>query len=107
MTTSQHRIDISIDTDGAIHGEISCTAPAGADCRLWCDHGCDTHGGDGCGKGDALSDQRYCVSTSGWFDNDVFDLYAGPRAPLRSGLVDILWEGDYSTWTYSAEPTSD
>lgn len=99
MSANPHRIEVLIETDGYIEARMVCDANAGAPCRLWCDHGCEyIHGHEA----DELRDQGRCVQIEGWFD-DVFDAYSGRTAPLRSGSVDFIWEGDYYTWRYADE----
>ena len=105
MSDRLHRIEVTIDTDGGIDAAIVCDAPEGASCRTWCDEGCE-FGTSEHWENHTLRDQGYCTQVEGWFD-DPFECYGGSTAPLRSGPVDLIWEGDYFTWRYADDKTGD
>lgn len=89
-----HTIEWYIDRD-SVYGAVTCTAVEGAPCRMSCPHGCPTWP---CGHD--LTDQGDCNAVE-WFDNcGVIDSYGGDRRPLRSGPVEVVWNGDAWVWTY-------
>lgn len=101
--TNPHRIEVTIEPRWGIRARLLCDAPVGAQCRLWCDKGCDSAGEDHADYHE-LSDTGYCIKTEAWFDDEPFELYHGDEHPLRSGPVELEWQGDTYTWAY---PKSD
>lgn len=99
MSVNPHRIEVTIAPGGYVRAVMKCDAPVGAPCRLWCLHDCETAHDDH-ELYHHLVDQGCCVQIDGWFDDDPFDAYTGVEAPLRSGPVVLVWEGDYFTWRY-------
>ena len=96
---SYHYVHFTIGPSGP-KAEITCTAPEGAPCRRWCNEGCETstlhHG-----LNHEKVDQGFCVRTTGWFDEDPFELYSGEEAELLSGApIKLSWEGEYFTWQF-------
>lgn len=101
-TVRPHRIDITLDASGNVTAKLSCSAPVGAPCRLWCDQGCESAGKDHA-EVHELTDQGHCCRTEGWFDDSPFELYDGDEAPLRSGPVILTWDGDTYNWSYDPD----
>lgn len=97
--TNPHHLDVTLDGCGNITAKLSCTAPVGAPCRLWCDEGCESAGQDHA-EVHELRDQGYCCRTVGWFDDSPLERYDGGIEPLRSGPVILTWDGDTYNWSY-------
>lgn len=95
-----HYVDFTIGPAG-LKVTIVCKAPEGAFCRTWCDEGCEVATLDH-DLNHVKRDVGYCVRTTGWFDEDPIDLYAGDETRVRSGApVKLNWIGDgYYTWEY-------
>lgn len=109
---ADHKVLWHHDMD-TIVGEIICTADpeSGAPCRFYCaDSACEQGW-----LGPAAKDD------DGWFhdhdiphqlilipchfrewinDSSVAERYGGPETEVRSGPIDVTWNGDNFEWTY-------
>jgi hypothetical protein len=128
-TTEQlerHRIDITIDTRSGIGHKFHCAATEGASCRLVCPDGCEefsttNHVSDTLGddrewlqpltdeertdlvRRHTLVDGGECNSLT-FLENDpdyFWELYDGEPAPIHSGPVEFVWNGEFVTWHYT------
>lgn len=102
-----HHIEIALSTGGTVTPRITCSAPVGAPCRLHCgiceDYPREDHASH------ELHDMGYCLFVEGWFDDSsvIFEMYDGGETELRSGPVDLSWDGDGVLWSYAGtESTS-
>jgi hypothetical protein len=79
-----------------VQAQLSCTEPSGAPCRMVCPEECESWP---CAH--ELVDNVDCnpivFITEG---AGVVESYEGERTPLRDGLVEFKWNGDWYTWTY-------
>jgi hypothetical protein len=94
--THPHQVQVIIDV------QITCNAPEGAPCRLWCDV-CEERTQPDHDQHEKR-DQGYCVRTDGWFDDGsmIPEQYSGGRHKVVSGPVELIWEGDYYSWRYES-----
>jgi len=123
---TDHRVDWTHVCD-LIRGRITCTADPerGALCRFTCpEAGCEEgwvgpaeKDGDGWfhdyvdpyavdikATGHQLRLETWCNITE-WIDNSsgVEESYAGPNGEVRSGPIDVRWNGDDYEWQYAGE----
>ena len=124
---SDHKVLWHHDMD-TIVGEIICTADpeAGALCRLDCEHpGCE-EGWVGPATKDVggwfhdydLDDpdstsvvfirhplKFQSCNVREWIhaDSSVAGCYGGPETEVRSGPINVTWNGDYFEWTYVSD----
>lgn len=106
MSENPHRVKVTLTQLYGVGVDIVCDAPEGASCRMWCDEGCE-FGTLEHWENHTLRDQGYCTQTEGWFDEEPLELYAGPATELRSGPIDLIWDGDCFTWRYADDNTGD
>ena len=97
-----HHIALTIDRDD-IDAKITCSAPAGAGCRLTCPMGCESWI---FGEHDhELVDAGTCLLLE-FIENDestMWELYDGAPGPLHSGPVDLTFQEEFVTWSYSLD----
>lgn len=96
-----HRVAWTIEGDW-ITGKLTCSAPVGSDCRIVCDHGCESWP---CGDdGHALIDNGECNAAL-WINQDALETAHGGDGPetLRDGPVDVWWTGTTWQWAYRKE----
>lgn len=96
--TTDHKVEFTLNAGGTVDGKVTCLAKEGAECRVWCDEGCDyVYDGH---ENHKLFDQGTCGQIP-WFEDYVFDSYDGKTTPLRDGYVNLIWYGDGYTWNYA------
>ncbi len=113
---SDHKVLWHHDMD-TIVGEIICTADpeSGALCRLDCENPACFEGAVGPVErvdgqwvhayGDdelhPLKKTGYCNFRE-WMDcsSSIIESYGGPETEVRSGPIDVTWNGDNFEWTY-------
>ncbi|UEJ83974.1 hypothetical protein Bra3105_06590 [Brachybacterium halotolerans subsp. kimchii] len=95
-----HHLTVTIAPLGDVHWSITCTAPEGAWCRVWCDEGCE-HPSDPGHEGHVMKDQGTC-GIAPWFDDSslIPEMYEGIEQPLRSGPVSLHVSDDETSWEY-------
>lgn len=95
-----HHLSVTIERNGDVWWEITCTASVGDPCRMWCDEGCESDGGDH--DRHTLRDQGTCGRAPFFEDGSLIpELYEGPRADLRSGPVVLSVSPDEGSWRYA------
>lgn len=103
VASTAHHIAWTIEGDW-IRGELACTAPEGATCRLSCEKGCETWP---CAE--TLDVEFECpISDAGACNAAVWINETGPQEAhggdacetLRDGPVDVWWDGDSWRWAY-------
>jgi hypothetical protein len=101
---SDHFLEVVIERD-YIHTSVVCRAVEGAECRMWCNNGCETHptyGEDDEPVKEDLFDQGTCLRTPYLEMVAIEEAYVGPdNEPLRSGEIDLVWQGDWYGWQFS------
>lgn len=100
-----HAVKLTIESGGYVEGEITCTAPPGAGCRMTCPTGeCgEWFGDEECSCGPLVPRPEGECGAAEWIDNEgIVDAYIGPPAEIHSGPVGIEWDSGYR-WTYPAE----
>ncbi|NAZ82692.1 hypothetical protein GTR02_12765 [Kineococcus sp. R8] len=96
-TEPVHAISWTHTHAGSLRAEITCTAPAGAPCRLECVDGCD----DGDAHHHVVADAGHCVAAAWIRAAGVEREYAGPAAvPARSGPVELVQDDGWG-WRYA------
>jgi hypothetical protein len=103
-----HRLEVEISGGHShgLRGDITfkgvCDAKEGAPCRMWCnDPDCREEAGDNHDK-HVRVDQGECgvIGTLNADPSMIPELYEGPKAPLRSGFIDLVQDIDGVTWLY-------
>ena len=100
-----HRIEVHLSGD--LRGEITlngvCDAPEGTSCRMWCDSDLCSDGYQEGHEAHDLFDQGECgiISCLNGDTSCIPELYEGPETRLRSDFIDLSWDSDGVTWSYS------
>lgn len=128
VTGGPHTITMTIAHSHGIEHKFTCTAPEGAPCRLVCPDGCEEfdltdHVVDIIGNEDEMLPlsitaeeraeltRRHTLVDNGecnalvFLENDdaeLWELYDGEPAPLRTGPVVLSYADGYVTWKYAA-----
>lgn len=91
-----HTIEWRIEPEH-VWGQLRCTAPEGAECRLTCPMGCESWP---CSH--PLEDGGTCNPIE-WIENSdgAVTAYGGQETALRDGPIEFNWEGDWYEWDYA------
>lgn len=102
-----HRLEIELHGKGSgayIHYQGVCDAPAGAPCRMWCEHpDCQEDTASEDHANHVLVDQGQCNPTT-WLNCDpsmIPELYEGEPTQLRPGHITLTQDCDGVNWSYS------
>lgn len=96
-----HRVAWTIEGDW-IGGAITCSAPVGSDCRLVCDHDCETWPCGG--EGHSLVDAGECNAALWIHETGLAESHGGDGSEtVRDGRVDVWWTGTAWMWAYRKE----
>lgn len=98
LVTSDHQIEWFINYD-TVQAVITCTAPAGAPCRLVCPEGCEELP---CDHEPVDGGECYAVLWLNEQDPAIEEAYDGQdRRPLVNGPIIPKWNGDGYDWVYA------
>lgn len=106
-TANPHTVTWHLDGPGG-HAwpTFTCTAPVGAECRLWCAVGCEEY----CTNPDehSLKDHGDCLATT-WMEatDEGSELYAGPNTNPSNGPIVFRWDADSYVWQYDTAEAAD
>lgn len=96
-----HTVAWFIDSGGPAVPYFTCTAPAGAHCRTWCDSGCEER----CTDPDEhpFVDQGECLMVA-WLEAEGpgAEAYDGDKASVHDGPIVLRWEtrDEMYLWSY-------
>jgi hypothetical protein len=97
LVAPTHSMRLTIEV-GSVVADWTCIADEGAACRMTCPEGCETWDDDHWPH--RLVDKGECNAVE-WLDNDAWDeTYGGDPEHLRSGPVEVWWNGDGYSWRY-------
>lgn len=104
---ADHSLHLLISTGGYFSCVWMCEAGPEADCRNHCpDDHCISRE-DGCEDYDlhrprwVANDRDECWVLP-WLENsDWVETYSGPNTEVRSGPIELTWDGDQWTWRYA------
>lgn len=103
---SAHAIKVTIREGGPLCAEFICNADDHAECHYYCPL-------DSCEEGCMFPAQhrpgyehfKQCGMVTWLEEGGTWDeQYEGPDAELRSGPIEMVWQGDYYTWRYAEVP---
>lgn len=106
-----HTLHVTIDEVG-VQWRVDCQSDLGAHCRLVCSESCgaeewpcSTTEPDGTERVHRMIDGGDCQAIP-FIEDCIDEAYAGDQAPLRSGPIDLTWNGVTYVWHYTdPDPT--
>lgn len=107
--STDHFIHVYFDDRGWLTVEWKCEADATADCRahcsaVECEDGCqdyEAHRPSWLPNSDSITEEIYCGQMVYLEEGGTFDeLYNGPSTDVRSGPIELDWDGHGYRWHY-------
>lgn len=107
---AQHLLTLTLNEWGVL-AKVTCLGGSDARCHQWCAR-CTEGQNEACSCTDPtpLTDQGRCLPTEWLNEDEVLECHDRRHdgrhdTPIRSGLIDIAWNGDSYSWTFADTPT--